>query len=848
MAVSDPLVLGIGDLVVTIGEGASVVPAGPADTSSAASIPGPAPVNDARNAGSQKAAALSGSDAVAGLAGRFTPERLLEFSEALKRFGEALMLQAVADLDARDAEVIRADLADLRRSSEGMAASLGTGRLIERAPDEALAQQIAQVRDVSRYGAARDVERARLLCTDLPEPFEALASGRLGALHARNIVDLAARIPAADVPVPVSKDPAALEEAARQRAEAGRVQRQRRQVFCADVLQRSGGKTPGQVEGFGKRRLERELGEPFAARHRSARKGRRVELHPEDDGMCYLSAYLPTLAGEAIMRRLEDYARLQQQTPARHETTPDADRTAAQSGDHSSVRSADRTAAGSASSGAAGDEDADGEEPEPRTLSQLMADALVDVLLNGPAGAGLENVVPHVVLTVPAELFPSLGTTAPETTSEDTTGQDTAGASATADAGLAAEGSDVAAGPREGAGRGWANGSDRPYGSESANALVGSYGPAGSGPGASAGDQCADGLTDDPAAVVPSGSSPPTAEPPTVVPSEAGNASGRCSRPVPVAEVERLGPVDPHSLRQVLGAAPTWTRIVTDPWTGAIRAFDPEAYRPPAAVRRALALRDRTCRVPGCGRRATACEPDHILEWQHGGRTRMENLVSLCKRCHRLKSWGLITCEMTPGGTLTVTTHLGTPTTTYPDATWAVDGPTSAPTTGPIANDTEGEIASETEPTTDGSEGGTVAAEAAVSAAAAEEQTTVRANRFPVPARLAGYIKASPRPWTPDHQRMPDPTRKDETGVDWDTADLVVEPGIGTPLPLWGLPKIDAADVADPLGWTRPEPVVPEHHDDSTTGRPNEDYENFLEHLTADLMRDLLEYLEPAPF
>ncbi|WP_344881880.1 HNH endonuclease signature motif containing protein [Zhihengliuella alba] len=807
---------------------------------------------------------LMGAEAVAALAGRFSPEGLLAFSEALKRFGEAVMLRAIADLDARDAEIIRADLDDLGRSSEAMAASLGKGRLVERAPDEALAQEIAQVRGVSRYGAARDVERARLLCRDLPEPFEALASGRLGALHARNMVDLASRIPAAEVPAASSKDPAALEERARRVAEAERAQRQRRQAFCTDVLERSTGKTPGQVEGFGKRRLERELGEPLEVRHRNARKSRRVELYAEDDGMCYLSAYLPTLAGEAIMRRLEDYARLHRHDSAAdpaaqnpNPQNPSSPNPSPQNPDvqnpgvqNPGVQNPSIRGAGAAGSAPDAPDAPDGSEgSEQRTLGQLMADAFMDLLLAGPAGAGLENIVPSVVVTVPAELFPTLGTDG-STEGSSVVGSGAAAASADPAAEKPAPAKDSAA----------------PAGGSAAPAPASAPVPV---PAAAAAPPCPAPASDREAAA----DRAPAADPPT-----ATGPPGPGGRPVPVAEVERLGPVDPDSLRRIIGAAPTWTRIVTDPWTGAIRAFDAEAYRPPAALRRALALRDRTCRVPGCGRRATACEPDHILEWQHGGTTRMENLVSLCKRCHRLKSWGLITCEMTPAGTLTVTTHLGTATTTYPDAAWAINGPTPAEPARTAENPAPATPASPATPSTPAAPSSPAPpappatparqappavltsprpkpARARPAPTQAEARTNTEtghtatvqsaptgpdahptpAQRFPVPARIAAWIKASPRPWTPDHQRTPNPANQDDLGIDWDTADLIIEPGTGTPLPLWAPTSSTAIFEAVETAKNRTDPAELTE-------------EGHLEHLTAALMRDLVNYLEPAPF
>ena len=53
----------------------------------------------------------------------------------------------------------------------------------------------------------------------------------------------------------------------------------------------------------------------------------------------------------------------------------------------------------------------------------------------------------------------------------------------------------------------------------------------------------------------------------------------------------------------------------------------------PPALRRALAARDRRCRFPGCA--ARRCDAHHVRHWAHGGATRLDNLVQLCRRHHR---------------------------------------------------------------------------------------------------------------------------------------------------------------------------------------------------------------------
>jgi predicted restriction endonuclease len=53
-----------------------------------------------------------------------------------------------------------------------------------------------------------------------------------------------------------------------------------------------------------------------------------------------------------------------------------------------------------------------------------------------------------------------------------------------------------------------------------------------------------------------------------------------------------------------------------------------------AAIRRAVILRDRHCRFPGCDRPQTWCDAHHIEHWADGGPTTLTNLLLLCRRHH----------------------------------------------------------------------------------------------------------------------------------------------------------------------------------------------------------------------
>lgn len=103
------------------------------------------------------------------------------------------------------------------------------------------------------------------------------------------------------------------------------------------------------------------------------------------------------------------------------------------------------------------------------------------------------------------------------------------------------------------------------------------------------------------------------------------------------AELDGFGPIDLETARTLCANAPTFTRVLTHPETGAVLSVGRDRYTVPADLRRAVAIRDRTCRFPGCRRRAASCDVDHSTAWADGGTTGLDNLATLCRKHHRLK-------------------------------------------------------------------------------------------------------------------------------------------------------------------------------------------------------------------
>ena len=103
------------------------------------------------------------------------------------------------------------------------------------------------------------------------------------------------------------------------------------------------------------------------------------------------------------------------------------------------------------------------------------------------------------------------------------------------------------------------------------------------------------------------------------------------------AELEGYGPIDPETARQLAASAPSFQRILTHPESGVVLSVGRGSYAVPKDLRRWLVLRDETCRFPGCSRSARRSEIDHTVDWQFGSDTAHRNLAHLCLAHHHFK-------------------------------------------------------------------------------------------------------------------------------------------------------------------------------------------------------------------
>lgn len=96
-----------------------------------------------------------------------------------------------------------------------------------------------------------------------------------------------------------------------------------------------------------------------------------------------------------------------------------------------------------------------------------------------------------------------------------------------------------------------------------------------------------------------------------------------------------------------------------------------DKYAVPAALRALVIGRDGGCRAPGCGAAASKCDVDHVIPYDQGGTTTLDNLHLLCRHCHNNKTKGYIRVTMKPNGTDYWTLQDGTEVTTIPCGPWA---------------------------------------------------------------------------------------------------------------------------------------------------------------------------------
>ncbi|HZB03160.1 MAG TPA: DUF222 domain-containing protein [Actinomycetota bacterium] len=100
------------------------------------------------------------------------------------------------------------------------------------------------------------------------------------------------------------------------------------------------------------------------------------------------------------------------------------------------------------------------------------------------------------------------------------------------------------------------------------------------------------------------------------------------------SEMDHVGPVDPETTRRIACDA-SIRRVVM---AGRSEPLDVGRRTPVVSpgMRRAVIVRDRRCRFPGCDRPHPWCDAHHVVHWADGGPTALPNLILLCRRHRRM--------------------------------------------------------------------------------------------------------------------------------------------------------------------------------------------------------------------
>jgi uncharacterized protein DUF222/HNH endonuclease len=100
------------------------------------------------------------------------------------------------------------------------------------------------------------------------------------------------------------------------------------------------------------------------------------------------------------------------------------------------------------------------------------------------------------------------------------------------------------------------------------------------------------------------------------------------------SELDHAGPVQPDVARRLSCDASVMRVVMAGP-SEPLDVGRRTAVIPPA-MRRAVIVRDRHCRFPGCDRPHTWCDAHHVVHWADGGPTALPNLLLLCRRHHTM--------------------------------------------------------------------------------------------------------------------------------------------------------------------------------------------------------------------
>jgi hypothetical protein len=134
-----------------------------------------------------------------------------------------------------------------------------------------------------------------------------------------------------------------------------------------------------------------------------------------------------------------------------------------------------------------------------------------------------------------------------------------------------------------------------------------------------------------------------------------------------VAEIEGVGPVAAEVVRRL--ACDAHIDVSAEGHDGSVLDLGRARREPTPAQRIEIARRDKGCRFPSCG----FCEfidIHHMDHWAHGGRTDLDNLITLCGRHHNAVHELGWTMSGDANKVVTFTSPAGQVMTSAPSPTW----------------------------------------------------------------------------------------------------------------------------------------------------------------------------------
>ncbi|BAJ73125.1 hypothetical protein MTES_0161 [Microbacterium testaceum StLB037] len=500
-------------------------------------------------------------------------------------------------LDVEWSDSRRRSVAAVRRDRRDMA-------------ERAVVAEIATRLRLSEQTVRTRAAHAEMLQSRCPEVWTAFSDGLLSERHAVEAARLATSLPdeapaestlGCDDPVPDAEQSEVLAEGllagvtsvpdpsanSSDEAPSAPEAHESWRAFDEGALDRALRLPPARFSVAARALRERVHSESLEARHRRAARDRGVWVTPELDGMATLTALLPADRAHAALTCVDRIARHLRVAP-----------------------------------------------DEERTLAQLRADAVADLLTSGaPTSAGLSAGDALITPRAPTSAgAPAVAGTRPAAHARPAAHPRPAEGVATAEGARSAAGAPPGTGARPAAGAPPTGGAPPAAGAA----------PAASGPPAadplSVDDADAPGdARGGPARETPPSTSfaaRPDRRPTVVVTVPALTLLGAGTEP---ATLDGYGPIDLDTARRLAGEARSWVRVLTHPLTGVPLALDRSTYRVPTALRRWLGVTSPTCVFPGCGRAARDCDLDHLTAWRDGGATDDDNLAPECRHHHRLR-------------------------------------------------------------------------------------------------------------------------------------------------------------------------------------------------------------------